>query len=124
MVFACVGKCFFASIKSITAEEPYVEPSTPIECWYAKPLSGWLKSRHYPHIGLKAVLLARVKTLMNQPGGPPEPLPPMKGQVSLLKDLVSSLTSMVVHLMVQTTDESTIQSAKTFEDVFILLRKA
>jgi hypothetical protein len=112
MVFARVGKWFFASIECITAEEPYVEPSTPVDCWYVKPLVGWLKARHYPHTGLKADLLARVKKLMNQPGGPPDPLPPMKGQVCLVKELVSSLTSMIAHLMVQTTDEKIIQSAE------------
>eukprot|EP00978_Attheya_sp_CCMP212_P015489 scaffold39959_cov64-Attheya_sp.AAC.4 len=106
-------KMFFSSIESITAEEPYVEPSTPtIDCWYAKQLSDWLKARHYPHSGLKAILLARVKILIDQPGGLPAPLPPMTGQVVLVKDLVISLTSMVVHLMVQTTDEDTIQSAE------------
>ena len=112
MVFARVGKWFFASIECITAEEPYVEPSTPVDCWYVKPLVGWLKARHYPHTGLKADLLTRVKKLMNQPGGPPDPLPPMKGQVCLVKELVSSLTSMIAHLMVQTTDEKIIQSAE------------
>jgi hypothetical protein len=112
MMFARVGKWFFASIESLTEEEPYVEPTTPVECWYVKPLSEWLKARHYAHSGLKAILLERVKKLMNQPGGPPDPLPPMKGQVSLVKDLVSSLTSMVAHLMVQTTDENSIQSAE------------
>ena len=112
MAFARVGKWFFASIESIIAEEPYVEPSTPVDCWYVKPLQGWLKLRHYPYTGLKAVLLARVKKLMEQPGGPPDPLPPMNGQVSLVKDLVLSLTSMIAHLMVQTTNEDTIQSAQ------------
>ena len=112
MVFARTGKWLFASIESITEEEPYVEPSTPVDCWYVKPLSNWLKARHYPHSGLKAILLARVKKLMNQPGGPPDLLPPMNGQVALVKDLVSSLTSMVAHIMVQITDEAIIQSAE------------
>jgi hypothetical protein len=112
MVYARVGKWFFSTIESITAEQPYVEPATPIDCWRVIDLTGWLKARHYPHSGLKAILLARVKKLIDQHGGPPEPLPPMKGQVLLVKDLVVSLCSMIAHLMVHTTNETIIQDAE------------
>ena len=112
MVFARVGKWFFASIESFIADDPWVEPCTPMECWYVADLKAWLKARHYPYTATKEILQERIKNLMNQEGGPPAPLPPLIGQISLVKDLVMSLTSMVAHLMVQKSDDNMIQSAE------------
>eukprot|EP00978_Attheya_sp_CCMP212_P043796 scaffold292035_cov31-Attheya_sp.AAC.1 len=47
MVYARVGKWFFSTIESITTEQPYVEPATPIDCWRVIDLTGWLKAHHY-----------------------------------------------------------------------------
>ena len=119
MALARVGKWFFASVMKIVEETPYVEPLTEYSTWLKEDLKAWLKARHLPYGANKQELYAKVKELMEQIGGPPGQLPPMKGNPILVKRMISSMSSMVAHLMTQTSSVTSIESADRHLKIYL-----
>ena len=119
MALARVGKWFFASVMKIVEETPYIEPPTEYSTWLKDDLKFWLKARHLPYGANKEELFAKVKELKEQPGGPPAALPAMKGNPTLVQRMISSMSSMVAHLMTQTSSVTSIALADRHLKIYL-----